>query len=416
MKIVHINYSDRMGGAAIAAYRLNEAMNLAGMSSTLLVADKTDFGNQYVVTPEQRLIKMKTLFKRYWTDWSVNRIKAFGAWSYANTGFQLAKEKVVQEADVIYLHWTNFGLLSVQGIQELLNTGKPIYWFMHDMWPFTGGCHYAFDCERYKTHCGACPMFYAKMGSRCEYDLSYKQFERKKRKWSSYSNLTILTPSEWLGHCVEESRLFGDKKIQLSRNVIDTNRYRSVPQSIARNLLGLPENKKLVLFGADAINSPYKGWSYLKEAIHNMSDTIEYVVFGGCDSNAVEMETKASLHFMGRLHDDYSLMLLYNAADVLVAPSLADNYPNVILEAMACGLPVVGFNTGGIPELVEHQVTGYLANKEDSSDLCTGINWILFTADISKLKANARLKIETESSYNSISENHKDIYELFTRV
>lgn len=405
-----------MGGAAIAAYRLNEAMNLAGMDSTLLVADKMNFGNRHVVTPDQKLIKMKVLFKRYWTDWSANRIKAFGAWSYANAGFQLAKEKVVQEADVIYLHWTNFGLLSVKGVQELLDTGKPIYWFMHDMWPLTGGCHYSFDCERYKTHCEACPMFYAKIGSKRRNDLSYIQFERKKRRWSSYSNLTILTPSQWLRHCVQESALFRDLKVQVSRNVIDTHLYRSIPQSTARNLLGLPEKKKLVLFGADSVNSPYKGWSYLKEAICSISDTVEYVVFGGCDPDVVKLDVEAPVHFMGRLYDDYSLMLLYNAADVLVVPSLADNYPNVILEAMACGLPVVGFNTGGIPELVEHRITGYLANKEDSIDLSAGINWLLSYADISKVKANARLKIEAESSYNTVFKNHQDIYELFARV
>lgn len=408
MKILNINIKDRIGGASIAAFRHNEAMRLCGLDAKLLVLDQTEIHHPHIITPESKPLYNKIRAWLY-NGLSYRKIKKqqpYASWSCASYGFNLRKEQAVKDADILILHWINEGMLSLNGIQRLLDLGKPTYWFMHDMWPITGGCHYSLSCQRYTENCGCCPMFSNRTGSSNPKDLSFKQLSAKSRLWSGYDNLRILTPSQWLATCVSASSLFSIRQVDICRNFIDTDLYKPIDKVSARNLLKLPMDKKLILFGADSINSPYKGWSFLEKSLSAFNNDIECVAFGNIKEENIQKKLPVKVHFTGKLSDDYSLIALYNACDVFVTPAIADNYPNVLIEAMSCGLPCVGFDIGGIPEIIDHKITGFIAHNKTSEELITGIRWVLNNREYENICNQARNKILQQSSFQSAIDNH----------
>lgn len=407
MKIVHINFADKAGGAAIAAYRHNEAMIAAGIDSKMLVVRKTS-GSKAVLTPSGRptFNSLRNAIYNSIDGKIASRHRPYATWSYAAHGFNLAKEPAIKEANAIMLHWVNGATLSNSGVERILQLGKPVIWFLHDMWPFTGGCHYTLGCDRYTTRCGNCPMLNGHAGSGRERDLAWRQFSSKLRHWNRYSNLSIMAPSRWLLDCAAKSMLFKDRPTTLYRNVIDTSKFKPCDKIAARQVLNLPLDKKLVLFGAESVSSPYKGWPLLREALSSLDpEQCECVVFGGADPDLISFDSHIRVNYVGRLADDYSLILLYNACDLFVTPSIADNFPNVILEAMACGLPCVGFDIGGIPEMIHHLSTGYVAPHVSPQALATGIDWVLHEADVNLLAQNATAWVETNASYHALPRN-----------
>lgn len=377
MKVLHINSTDRGGGAAIAAYRHHEAMRRAGIDSRMLVQSK--LGNDsyvlaYQINPVIKFLKLVSrklflIFKPYYATWGWNHY-----------GFDFSNDKEVRDADVIILHWINDYTLSIRSIERILKTGKPVYWFMHDMWPITGGCHHALDCEKFKMHCEACPMANNRRGTSKNHDLSWAQFEEKLRRLSPYDNLHFLTPSRWLADRVRESALFGNHSVKVVRNVLDTDVFKPRNKEEARKRLGLPLEKKLILFGADNLKSPYKGWPLLRDALTEPIDGSEAVVYGVVP-DGINDQIGIKMHSMGHIGDIDKLVDLYSACDVFVTPSLADNYPNVLIEAMACGLPCVGTNVGGIPEIISNGKTGILTFPNNPELLRCAINTVLTNTD-----------------------------------
>lgn len=374
MKILHISVSDKIGGAAIAAFRLNRAMLAADWNSKLLVLYKRSIDEDVI-----SVTKYKTK-AFYYVGRAINYLlnkyvlKPIYMYSSALWGIRVCHRRELQEADIIYVHWINNDFLSIKELKRILCTNKKVIFFMHDMWTITGGCHYSFDCDKYKIKCQNCLYLRGHV-----VDMALYVFKKKYKLLTPCQNLFFVTPSTWLGDCVKQSALFGNKKIKIIPNIIDTHIFKSIDQGVARSLLGLPMEKKLILFGADAgTANPYKGWSYLKEALIKVQMTnVEIVVFGNKLPKEEEKEISYVVHSVGRLNDEYSLSLLYNAVDLFITPSLADNFPNTILEALACSTPVVAFNTGGIPDLVRHKVTGYLAEYKSSISLAQGIEWVL---------------------------------------
>jgi glycosyltransferase involved in cell wall biosynthesis len=307
------------------------------------------------------------------------------------------KDAVVQDADVIILHWVNGGMLSIKAIENILKLNKPVYWFMHDMWPITGGCHHAFECEKYKSHCERCPMANNMRGSRVKRDWSHIQFAYKMKHLSRHSNLHFITPSKWLADKVSESALFGRHDVHVCRNVLDTNIFTPCDKVEARKRLHLPLGKKLILFGADNLSSPYKGWPYLRDALSKPIDGAECVLYGNCDQD-LQSQIAINVNSLGKISDTHKLVDLYSACDVFVTPSLADNYPNVIIEAMACGLPIVGFATGGIPEMIATGRDGIVVNAYDSTALRDAILSVLDEPTIN-YSQNAINRVNVTNSY-----------------
>lgn len=408
MKVVHISFSDRTGGAAIAAYRHSEAMNLAGIVSTMLVVHSRNFqgGTVVRVHTNEAYVRLRMFLQQSYAQKFVNAASPKSQFTYANVGFDLSSISCVKNADVIFIHWINAGIVSVKGIEKILKLDKPTYWYMHDMWPMTGGCHYALDCDNYKTHCAFCPIL-TKNGAK---DLAQKQFSKKLSSWFKYDNLQVLTPSVWLSNCAKESALFSIKKNSVVPNLIDTDRFKPVDKSFARSILNLPQEKKLLLFGAMDVNSPFKGWSLLEQAVNSLDlDDVECVVFGKCDARQLSASLNKKLHFIGTLQDEYALVLLYNAVDLVLLPSLAENYPNVILEGMACGVPAVGFAVGGVSDLLTHKRTGYLSEYKNVADFAAGIKWVLETPDYLALSTNCRAFVLENNAYSKVKQIH---YEL----
>jgi glycosyltransferase involved in cell wall biosynthesis len=200
--------------------------------------------------------------------------------------------------------------------------------------------------------------------------------------YQKFSNLIFVAPSEWLTECAQKSYLTKEKSIYHIPNLINHEKFKVISKAAARELFSINRNKKIIAFGADnALSNPYKGWSYFKDALHILSDDynqseIEIVIYGSSYNKEIADEIPFVSHFFGRLNDEYSMVMIYNCVDVFVIPSLADNFPNSIVESLSCNTPVVGFNVGGIPDLVNEN-TGYLAEYKNSHDLAKGIVMIL---------------------------------------
>ncbi|HBK62697.1 MAG TPA: glycosyl transferase, partial [Cyanobacteria bacterium UBA11166] len=294
----------------------------------------------------------------------------------------------------INLHWINQGYTQ---IETLAKFKQPLVWSLHDMWAFTGGCHYNKDCDRYTISCGACPQ----LGSTKDWDISRWVWQRKTKAWKNL-NLTVVALSSWLANCARESSLFQDLPIEVIPNGINSNKYRPINQQIAREVLNLPQDKQLILFGSlKATSDKRKGFHLLQPALQDLSKSgwynrLELVIFGA-ERPENPPEFGFNTHYLGTLSDDLSLALVYSAANVFVLPSVQDNLPNTIMEAIACGTPCVAFNIGGMPDLIEHQQNGYLAQPYKIEDLAQGIAWVLENEERhQKLSFRAREKVEQE--------------------
>ena len=276
------------------------------------------------------------------------------------------------------------------------------------MWAFTGGCHYDAGCGKYKTKCHKCPAIVS--GKKC--DISYINFVRKQRNYLKNNNLTINGLSHWIADCARSSAILSKKKIVNIPNSINTNVFDPIPKDQAKRLLTLPLNKKHVLFGAiNATVDLRKGFTKLIQAFQNLKQNdIELTVFGSnkpVDAPNFPFPT----HYLGKLHDDISLRILYSAADVMIVPSLQEAFGQTATEAMACGTPVVSFATTGLLDIVDHKKNGYLAKKYDSFDLGSGIKWVLKDPVRHKnICSNARQKIVDNFDVKVVIPKYIELY------
>lgn len=408
MKIVHIAYSTERGGAAIACRRLSDAMNAYGIESKIVTANQLSPGVPNASRLQNLFLRLRA--RQYWKEHAreMERYHVLGTWNPAFSLNRLDTNTDIQEADVIYLHWVCFNMVSIEELGRLLDMGKPVIWDLHDMWPLTGGCHYSFECARYQSHCGACPM----LQSKDERDLSYDVFERKLRCLANRRNLTIVAPSNWLADCAGKSALFQGNRIEVIPCPIDANVFRPICKQVAREVLQLPLDKKLILFGCDCgIRNFYKGWKYLESALEKMDlEDKELVIFGQEKDSAISQKYPGKVHFLGQLRDERtSLALAYSAADVFVSLSIAENFSLVLCEASACQCPIVCFDVGGNSDIVLHKQTGYLAKYKNSDDLAKGICWILSNPEHASLAANARNHIEQLTSSRQVIDKHTSL-------
>jgi len=407
-KVALISATDTQGGAARATYRLHKGLLEAGVDSNILCQQKFS-ADPYAHAPTSRsgraLAQLSGILDQLPVRKYKNKIPArfSPAWSPG----QITRRIKERQPDIIHLHWLGDGTLRIEAMQQL---SQPVVWTMHDMWPFTGGCHYSSGCTKYRDNCGACHA----LGSTKEKDLSLHTWKRKKRAWQNIE-MTIVSPSRWLADCASQSSLFQGRPIHVIPNGLDTDIYRPVDRDIARALLKLPKDSNLVLFGSlGGDRDPRKGGLYLERALSvlagDSSIPLEVVIFGG-QKSAVFDRLGCMVHHFEALSDDITLALLYSAADVFVAPSEEDNLPNTVMESLACGTPCVTFRIGGMPDMIEHQINGYLAQPFEAADLAMGVKWVL--ADKLRLKtlgASARAKAVAEFSYRIQASRYKQLY------
>lgn len=400
MKIVQVQYSSKSGGGA--ALKLHNAFLDAGIDSHILTLHD-DINDTDRVIYCGRKAKIMARIEDMISDFVTRKSKKeFGLFSYPFLGTDISQHRVIKEADIIYIHWVQKGFLNISGYRKIAETGKPVIIFMHDMWSITGGCHHSFTCEKYKAKCYDCQFFPGHKKN----DLSAKGFRKKMKLYSGFSNLYFVSPSKWLKECAESSSLTRNREIFLIPNLLDRKIFRPVDKKVARVLLNIDNGNSVIAFGALAIDSPYKGWEYLKNALDKLSGTyrettISVLIFGKCNVEVIRKNIPFDTVFTGYLKDEYSAALVYNAADVFVTPSLADNLPTTVLESLSCGTPVVGFRTGGIPDMIEHKINGYLAEYRNSDDLAEGIKYCLSN--------NIRGKISAEFENENIISRHMNL-------
>ena len=394
INIVHINATDTRGGAAIACSRLNEAMNRAGLHSTMVVTNHETGINKI----------LKSVYYRI-NNPMEKRLCASANFSIMDYGMPLYKDPLVKDADVIFIHWVCANTLSIRGVEKILELGKPTFWFMHDMFPFTGGCHYALSCNGYKVSCSNCPQ----IGNERYKDFAAGQLRRKLGHWIQYPNLAFISPSKWEAKCAESSALCKGYDIFVAGNVLDTDIYRPLDASF-KEYFGLDPNKKTILFGATRIGSPYKGAKYAHECLSMLtSDHYEGLVIGKADLDFIS-DLPINVVQTGFLSDDNTIAKAYNACDTFLMTSIAESFGQVVSEAMACGKPCVGFPTGGVLDLIRHKETGFLTKQYNAVDLKEGIEWLFADCErYNRLSQSCRSQIVEHNSFNKVLEIHQEL-------
>lgn len=407
MRVLIVNTSERTGGAAVAANRLMKALNNNGVKAKMLVRDKESDTLTIVGLPKSPMLHWHFLWERFVTFCRLHfSRKHLFEIDLANTGSDITKLREFQEADVIHLHWINQGMLSLNGIRKILRSGKPVVWTMHDIWPATGICHLTLGCHYFVSRCANCKYL---PGGGSSNDLASRVWQ-KKQQMQADENIYYVACSRWLESEAKSSALLKGQKITSIPNPIDTHIYKKGNKEEARQRLGLPLDKKLILFASQRVTNENKGMSYLIEACRQLGDLCEVVILGG-HAEEVVAQLPMKAHPLGYVNDEQRIVDVYNAADVFVLPSLSENLPNTIMEAMACGVPCVAFKVGGIPEEIDHLKNGYVAAYRDANDLAKGIEWVLQKADYEALSQQAVHKVMQCYSQQSVAVKYLDVYQ-----
>lgn len=415
MKIIHLSTSDLNGGAAIAAYRVYKAQQKnADLDTQFLVQRKKSNDENVSTIGDSSSHKFISTFNIWADELTIRMLSEIskGRFTFPFFGENPNQNNLLQECDVINLHWINGGFLSLHSLEKLKQLNKPIVWTQHDMWAFTGGCHYTAGCEKFITDCSICP----KLIFRSNNDFSAKIFSKKKAILDQM-NLTVVSSSNWLAEEAMRSKLLGKKKSFVIPTPIDFNIYKPIDLEKARTDLRLPLDKKLILAGAMNLKDERKGFLYLIQAlqiIHDLNNRLksdlELVLFGRLDESALN-KIPFKVHQLGRLNNEEEIVKAYNTADIYLAPSLEDNLPNTVMEAMACGIPVVAFNVGGIPDMIDHNTNGILATLRSSEELAYGIKLLLNNDSLRKNFSNsAREKVIKNFDQIIIAEKYFEVY------
>ncbi|MEH2163388.1 MAG: glycosyltransferase family 4 protein [Nostoc sp.] len=400
MKVLHINQSDIGGGAAIAGYRLHQGLLAQGINSRLLVGEVKTSSDRVAVVPSKRRIENQ-----------LYRITGRSGLNYINVlgSFDIAKHSFYQEADIINFHNLHTGYFNYLSIPSLTKN-KPAVFTLHDMWSFTGHCAYSYDCDRWKTGCGQCP-----------YPETYPAISRdntplecKLKNWVySRSNLTVVAPSKWLVEQVKQSML-NRFPIHHIPNGIDTEAYQPLDPEQCRSILSIPLCKKVLMFGSEDIKDRRKGGDLLLKALQSLPDSlkaeISLLIMGNGGEAISETVGMPNLN-LGYINSDRLKSIAYSAADLFIFPTRADNLPLVLQESMACATPMVSFKIGGVPDLVRHGVTGYLAQPEDTQDFCNGIIQLLEDENLRQSMAdNCRAIALEEYSLEVQAQRYIELY------
>jgi glycosyltransferase involved in cell wall biosynthesis len=424
MKILILSTAEQGGGAAIAAKRLMIALNKTQSCEVkMLVRDKvTDDPNVLSINTNQW--KKYVNFLRFaYERWVIFRCLGFKkknlfAVSIANTGTNISTHPLVQNADILHLNWINQGFLSLKNIQQLIKLGKPIVWSMHDMWTSTGIFHLvakAGNCNKphsihdYSVGCGFCPF----LNARKKNDLSFRIVKIK--QFLAKSNVHIVTVSSWLQHVAHNSIVTKQLDSTVIPNVIDTNTFSPADKDSMREKYSLPINKKIIALGAAKLNDPIKGVNYLKQALDLLKkqrNDLLLILFGGVKNDPTFLEDiPVECIYMGHLTSSSTIAEIYAAADVTVSTSYYETFGQTLIEAMACGCPVVSFNNSGQTDIIDHKRNGYLADYQNVDDLANGIAWVLDYTDQIKLSMACVEKVRNNFNEQVVAQKYVALYE-----
>jgi glycosyltransferase involved in cell wall biosynthesis len=392
MRIVHLNANDLEGGAARAAQRIHHGLLSLGVDSQFVVQRKVG-SDPRTHGPDGAVANLLQTRIRQSLDRLPLRLRHGAvrtAWSN-NVLPNPSLHRQLRELapDVIFMHWAGSGFVPTSLIKKL---PAPVIWKLHDMAAFTGGCHYDQGCGRFRTGCGSCPILH----SRDRNDLSARNLRRKQRHFREHPDV-VVAPSEWMAELARESLLFRGRRIETIAYPHELDVFQPTPREAARRILGWDPDREIILFGAiHGGSDPRKGFAHLVEALESpeieegaTGRRRELRVFGASHGPAITNHFET--HYEGVINDDVHMALLYAAADVVVTPSRQEAFGMTASESLCCGTPVVAFNRCGPRDIVEHKVTGYLAEPFSARDLARGMAWVLHKErDPAQLRAAAR--------------------------
>jgi glycosyltransferase involved in cell wall biosynthesis len=415
LKVVHLNTYDGNGGAGRACLRLNLALNATGeVNSEIVVYYK--FGkNAAVKTFANNVLKRgyaaatiiaeRLLTKRY-----LKPVKV--PFSFTWFGYSVINHPMVLAADIIHLHWVNHSFLNPKQLAELAKLNKPIVWTFHDSNAFTGGCHVRYSCNHFENECGNCPVLIDANPQ----DQSHKIWKQKNAAYQQL-HFNIIAPSNWMKNSILRSSLMKGKPVTIIPNTLETNVFQPQNQQIARAKMNFPNDKFIFLTGfMPSKKDSHKGAAYLLESLELLAakrsivaENIELVVFGNRNTEDVPVFPFKTT-FLGTISEDEKLAACYAAADAFLIPSLEDNLPYTVMESLACGTPVIAFKTGGIPDMVQHEFNGFLAEYKSSANFCAGMEWIINYPVKEALRMNARETVMQKFSEEVIAQKHLELY------
>ena len=402
MKVVHVVSRDT-GGAARAAIRINNALKAVGVESSILVLHKDSAKEEISQVISKSISWNGYKLIRKINSINVQKYNLTGRFYEGKVGTPLSKMPIIQKADIIHLHWVNDGMLTINEIRKMARMGKRIVWTMHDMFSFTAGCYYDGECGGYKNGCKDCPLSDSE-----KVKIYIKKIYTLKQKAYSDIDISFVGCSQWIANCAKHSLVTKGKNICAIPNPIDTNVFKRQNKNISMNAFNINTQKKIILFGAMSADSdPRKGFIYLQKAL-KLLDPQKYllVIFGNADTPIIDQRFETI--GIGSITSDYKLTQIYSLADVFVAPSLQENLSNAVMEALSCGTPVVAFDVGGMKDMIEHQITGYLARLKDVNDLAYGIEMISSTSD--EIHPIVRDSVINRFSPRTIGMKYKEFY------
>jgi len=414
MRIVHISTFDVLGGAARAAFRLHKGLIRLGHESLFFVAQKlsSDETVKAFLPPQYLPSRLFAMFhrefsKRKLAPYRNTRPEGYELFSTLPTHNSKAMLRQIPDCDIVNLHWVaNF--VDYQPFFTVMPKRTPVVWTFHDMNPLTGGCHYDEECGKYAQGCGACPQ----LGSDDPKDLSFRTWRYKQKSFLSIpqTRLTVASPSRWLSAKAKASAFYAKFGVETIPYGIDLEDFKPRNRLLARDLLNIPQNARVVLFVSDWIRNRRKGLHVLKRCMEGLGgqNDIFFVSMGKGTPPSISGTKCLSL---GHVEGDRFLSLVYSAADLYVIPSSQDNLPNTVIESLACGTPVIGFDTGGIPEMVRPGLTGLLAPKGNDLALKGAIIELIRSDEkLKKMSTHCRQIAKTEYSLETQAEKYLELY------
>jgi glycosyltransferase involved in cell wall biosynthesis len=419
VRITHVNTFDLTGGAARAVYRLHTGLKELGHDSRLLVLQKESSDPTVIPfePPHGWPIRLRRAFRRrhFARSQRVVASRPAGSTYFSDDRSQHGADALggVPSSDILHLHWIA-EFVDYRDFFHRLPRGLPLVWTLHDMNPFTGGCHFDGGCGKYLEHCGACPQ----IGSLERNDLSARAWHRKNHAFAtrSASSMQIIAPSRWLAHEAEKSTLLSRFPARVIPYGVDTEQFQPRDRGFARQLFGIPPEARVVLFVADWAGEKRKGLDLLSEAIRGIEDFPELCVFT-IGRNMAQQETGKRSVAIEYIRDELTMSLAYSAADLFVIPSLQDNLPNTALEALACGIPTVAFAVGGLTDIIREDETGVLVPLGDVQALRVAITQMLKnTARLASMAESCRRTALAEYTLDIQARHYVALYESLMLV
>lgn len=413
MKIVLINGFDSVGGAALMAYNLFKGLHeyKSEIKTTFIVGTKTRYHSEIFSTRRNK-----------WEEYIEKGIdKVFNAaglqyqWFPFSTSSLLKQIKTIKP-DIISLHNLHGGYFQIEVLPKLAEIA-PLVWTFHDMWPFTGHCAYSFDCEKWSTGCKQCPnlMQYPSIGG----DLTSFLWKQKRSIYKKIP-LTIVSPSKWLKELAEKSPLLINSSINCIPNGINQKKFRPLDIAFCKQVFNIPKNEPSIMFNAHLLNARQKGGYLLQDVLKEISqltsDKIHVLILGkgSLENLYLDFNNQFIFHQVGYIDSPELMALCYNAADLLLFLSKAENLSLVLLEAISCGTPCITFSVGGCPEIIQPEKSGVLIKPFDTKSFA--IKAVEMLSDKNRLRSLSKETVNfAEKNFNLETEVSK-YCELFENV